>query len=60
MALPLDKADWNCGRRYRSRRISDDEYEEHRPRILDLYLNQRRQREDIIKILADEEGFFIR
>lgn len=60
MSIRTDEAESNQGRRCRSRRISDNEYETYRPRILDLYLKQKRSREEIIEILADEDGLRLR
>jgi hypothetical protein len=60
MADQPDEAGPAPRRQWRSRRIPDDEYDVHRAKILDLYLKQKKSRDDIIKTLADEDHFVIR
>ena len=60
MALSAEQTSWREGFRSRSRRISDDEYEEYHAKILDLYLRQGKSRDEIITILANEDSFVIR
>ncbi len=59
-AISIDKAEFERGLGKRSRRISDDEYENYRDEISNLYLKEGKSREEIRKVLAIDHGFSVR
>ncbi|KIY03744.1 uncharacterized protein Z520_00435 [Fonsecaea multimorphosa CBS 102226] len=57
MPLQRGKAETTREPQSRSRRIPDHEYDQYREKILRLYREERRSREDVIRLLAHEDGF---